>query len=70
MGKRDQFDQQVRDDNEAQRERMERVAGFRALGFDELDALSLADSTASISYVRDSLLKRGATHEQAVRVAL
>jgi len=48
----------------------ERVAEFRSLGFDEIVALDLADSDASSSWVRISLLDRGATHDQAARCVL
>ena len=54
----------------AREEHRYRVAAFRRLGFDEIDALELAKSDVSISFVRERLLERGATHKQALRCAL
>src|SRR5689334_3987465 len=47
-----------------------RVAEFRPLGFYDIVALDLADEDVSVSWVRCTLLEKGATHEQAARCVL
>lgn len=53
---------------EAERVFRERVAALRALGFDEIDALEIAETDASISDIRTRLVERGATPKQAARI--